>query len=258
MNNFPSGVFNSKRPEIEPQRILQSAKVIKELDPDVLLIQEIRDYETCEKLAEALQPDIYHVIVCSAFKNKMGAVTSQQLAILSKKKANTAFAEEWKTVGLVDPPRGFAFASFVYEANKVGIYSVHLKSNYIRGNQERGKKLNRLKRDLSAKQLIDHSDNVMNTLSLDSIIIGGDFNTTRDDVAFKAENTLNIIMSDRFRSSFHGTEQANRVTWPSNGRYPDATFDYIFYKNVDLVTPPLIKPSKMSDHRLVTCDIKLK
>src|SRR5260221_13727356 len=44
-----------------------AAAALKKQDPDIILLQEVRDWRMCSQLAEALKPAIYHVLVCSSF-----------------------------------------------------------------------------------------------------------------------------------------------------------------------------------------------
>ena len=72
------------------------------------------------------------VAICSAFKEPFqSGLGKQQVAILSKYQAQAAWAEPWKSMNGVDPPRGFAFAWFKIGNENIGVYSVHLKSNLI-------------------------------------------------------------------------------------------------------------------------------
>ena len=101
-------------------------------DPDIILLQEVRDYDACARLGEAIAPGTYHVAICSAFKEPFqSGLGKQQVAILSKYQAQAAWAERWKSMSGVDPPRGFAFAWFKIGNDDIGVYSVHLKSNLI-------------------------------------------------------------------------------------------------------------------------------
>ena len=51
----------------------------QKLNPDILLLQEVRDYDACVRLGEAVQPAAYTVVICSAFKGG-----KQEEAILAK------------------------------------------------------------------------------------------------------------------------------------------------------------------------------
>src|SRR5258708_34119880 len=65
---FPNGSAREATPEKQAQRIQAAADVLKKLNPDILLLQEVRDYDACNRLAEAIQPGAYTVAICSAFK----------------------------------------------------------------------------------------------------------------------------------------------------------------------------------------------
>jgi Endonuclease/Exonuclease/phosphatase family len=95
--------------EQEAQNITAAANVLRKLDSDILLLQEVRDYDVCQRLAEAIKPHTYQVAICSAFKEPFqSGIGKQQVAILAKEPAQAAWAERWKSMSGVDPPRGFA------------------------------------------------------------------------------------------------------------------------------------------------------
>jgi hypothetical protein len=155
MEWFPSGRPTKAAPEVETQKIQNAAAVIEAINPDVLLLQEIRDWESCEHLAAAVKSLKYYVAVCSAFKEYNGTVGWQQEAILSKTYADAAWSEPWKSRGRIDPPRGYAFAAFCIGKDLVGFYSVHLKSNLIRGGDRfQQTQFNILKREAAALRRI--------------------------------------------------------------------------------------------------------
>ena len=52
----------------QEQRIKEAADVLRPINPDIVLLQEVRDYNACARLGEAIAPGIYHVAICSAFK----------------------------------------------------------------------------------------------------------------------------------------------------------------------------------------------
>jgi endonuclease/exonuclease/phosphatase family metal-dependent hydrolase len=110
---FPNGSANDATPEVQAQRIAAAADVLRPINPDIILLQEVRDYEACARLGEAIAPGTYHVETCSAFKEPFqSGLGKQQVAILSKYQAQAAWSEPWKSMNGVDPPRGFAFAWF--------------------------------------------------------------------------------------------------------------------------------------------------
>ena len=110
---FPNGSGNEASPAQTDQRIKEAADVLRPINPDIVLLQEVRGYDACARLGEAIAPGIYHVVICSAFKEPFQrGLGKQQVAILSKYQAQAAWAEPWKSMNGVDPPRGFAFVWF--------------------------------------------------------------------------------------------------------------------------------------------------
>ena len=242
----------------EDQNIAAAAEVLRKLDSDILLLQEVRDYDVCRRLAEAIKPHTYQIAICSAFKEPFQAgVGKQQVAIVAKEPAQAAWAERWKSMSGVDPPRGFAFAWFKVKGSDVGVYSLHLKSNLVlTGNKEKEGAKNIRKREVAGGQLLDHMRDVIAKAMpmIGSVVIGGDFNTNRDQSMFASEKTLSIIEESGFQNCMARLPLAERVTHPANHGYPDATFDYLFTIGA-AVGRPTIVASDVSDHYPVTCDI---
>src|SRR6266850_6301650 len=74
-----------------------AAKALKEIDPDVILLQQVRDWPMCLQLVEALKPAVYNVVVCSKFGQSASAGAGNgQAAILSKRKAYFSWSEAWR------------------------------------------------------------------------------------------------------------------------------------------------------------------
>ena len=154
---FPNGSPHEAPPEKQTQRIEAAADVLRKLDPDILLLQEMRDYDACARLGEAIHPGAYQVAICSAFKGG-----KQQEAILAKIPAQAAWSESWKSMEGIDPPRGFAFAWFKIGNTDIGVYSLHLKSNLItHGDKETETAKNIRKREVSVQQLLVHVHDVI-------------------------------------------------------------------------------------------------
>lgn len=65
---FPNGSAHDATPEVQAQRIAAAADVLRPINADIILLQEVRDYDACARLGEAIAPGIYHVAICSAFK----------------------------------------------------------------------------------------------------------------------------------------------------------------------------------------------
>jgi endonuclease/exonuclease/phosphatase family metal-dependent hydrolase len=252
---FPNGSPRETTPEIQAQRIGAAADVLKKLDPDILLLQEMRDYDACVRLGEAIHPGAYQIAICSAFKG-----AKQQEAIIAKIPAQAAWSEAWKSMEGIDPPRGFAFAWFKIGNADIGVYSLHLKSNLItHGDKEIETARNIRKREVSIQQLLAHIHDVIETVipSIKGLIIGGDFNTNHDQAMFAAEKTLDTLTSSAYQSVFQGIPFEERITHPGSHGFPDATFDYLFGKNVRIGKPVIVQ-TNVSDHLPLTCDVVIQ
>jgi endonuclease/exonuclease/phosphatase family metal-dependent hydrolase len=259
---FPSGSSKGiASKEIEFKRTLLVAETLSKLNCDILILQEVRDIQSCEDLVEALKPLKYTISVCTQFKEGFGGgVGLQQIAILSKIPATASWAENWNSVSISDPPRGFAFASYRIGTNDIGVYGVHLKSNLTRGDVERGRQLNILKRELAAEKVMRHiNESPFNsTNQFKVVIVGGDFNTTLDQNEFASERTLTILSDNQFESGYEGVELKQRITIPGKAKYPDATFDNLFVRPKSISSKPTITPVTVSDHYPVVRRINLQ
>jgi endonuclease/exonuclease/phosphatase family metal-dependent hydrolase len=253
---FPNGSKKELPTDQQEQRIKTAAGVLRPLNSDIILLQEVQDYDVCVRLAEAIQPRTYHVAIVSAFKEPFQpGLGKQQVAILAKEPAQAAWSESWKSMEGVDPPRGFVFAWFKIAGNDVGVYSLHLKSNLVmRGDKATEMQKNIRKREVAAAQLLNHVRDVISPSMpmVKSIIVGGDFNTNPDQIDFVEEKTLTTLAEAGFRSPLDGLPLTERITHPGSGPYPDCTFDYLFGSNL---TPgkPEITETPASDHYPVTC-----
>src|SRR5678815_1635547 len=221
---FPNGSAKETPAAQQEQRIKEAANVLRPIDPDIILLQEVRDYDVCARLGEAIAPGVYHVAICSAFKEPFQrGLGKQQVAILSKYQAQAAWAEPWKSMNGVDPPRGFAFAWFKIGNEDVGVYSLHLKSNLItHGDREAETAKNIRKREVAIAQLLAHIHDVIETRmpTIKGVVIGGDFNTNHDQAMFATERTLDSLADAGYQNGFEGTALPERVTHPGSHGFP--------------------------------------
>jgi endonuclease/exonuclease/phosphatase family metal-dependent hydrolase len=256
---FPNESAHETSAAQQDQRIKEAADALRPINADIILLQEVRDYDVCVRLGEAIAPGIYHVAVCSAFKEPFQrGLGKQQVAILSKYQAQAAWAEPWKSMNGVDPPRGFAFAWFKIGDQDIGVYSVHLKSNLITHGDKAETAKNIRKREVAIGQLLTHVQDVIGTTmpTIKGVVIGGDFNTNHDEAMFAEERTLDAFANTGYENGFEGLPLAQRVTHPGTHGFPDATFDFIFAKGLKGSQPAIID-SNVSDHWPVTRSFRL-
>jgi hypothetical protein len=104
-----------------------AAAALSRLDPEIILLQGVKDWGMCRQLAEALNPDAYNVIGCSAFTGPAGpAPYVPQVAIISKYKAYFFWTEAWSAPAQSAMPGGFAFAAVQAGNRRLGLFSVQL------------------------------------------------------------------------------------------------------------------------------------
>lgn len=244
---FPSGNFNLRKPKAEGANVAKAAAVLRRALPHIILLQEVRDSASCVALIDSLDTLNYRVAVCSKFLDKSGIGTFQQVAIISRLPARQSYWKNWSTAGPIDPPRGFAYTQVIFENKPISVYSLHLKSNLAKNGQEN--QLNILKRELSIEELLRRINaEPKGKGSVPRIVVGGDMNTNGDDILFLSERTLTLLIGAGFTSCHQGLPAHERVTYPGRGRFPDATFDYIFAKGLRFLAPPLRVESDVSDH----------
>jgi endonuclease/exonuclease/phosphatase family metal-dependent hydrolase len=51
---FPNGSAHDATPELQAQRIAAAADVLRSINPDIILLQEVRDYDACARLGETI------------------------------------------------------------------------------------------------------------------------------------------------------------------------------------------------------------
>ena len=258
---FPNGSAHETSAAQQDQRIKEAADVLRPINPDIVLLQEVRDYDVCARLGEAIAPGIYHVAICSAFREPFQrGLGKQQVAILSKYQAQAAWAEPWKSMNGVDPPRGFAYAWFKIGNGDIGVYSLHLKSNLItHGDRETETAKNMRKREVAIAQLLTHVRDVIGTTmpAIKGVVVGGDFNTNHDQEMFVAERTLDSLTDAGYQNGFDALPLSQRITHPGTHGFPDATFDFIFAKNLT-ASQPTVAQTNASDHWPVTREFRLR
>src|SRR6266480_7503718 len=147
---------------------------IARIDPDVIGLEEVRDFKSATVAVQTLRG--FKVDVCANFPLREGQNEAQEVAIASRLQPLSAWAEQWKRNGAIVPPRGFAFAAYQIAPNRLLLfYAVHFKSNL--GEIEEDIAI----REESMRQLRSHMAAMQAAYGkLGSItwVVGGDCNTS--------------------------------------------------------------------------------
>jgi exonuclease III len=83
---FPNGNPKEAPAAEQDRRIHAAADALRAINPDVILLQEVRDYETAARLADTIKRGAYQIAICSAFKER-GELGRQQVVILARESA---------------------------------------------------------------------------------------------------------------------------------------------------------------------------
>jgi endonuclease/exonuclease/phosphatase family metal-dependent hydrolase len=241
-------------PSFQQSLIAEAAASLGDLKPDVILLQQVANWDSCNQLVKALLPQEYNVAVCSSFRDaSTGGVSRQQVAILSKSKPYLSWPGSWESgVGAAGLQGGFAFAAIRVAGRNIGFFSVQFGDSISARSEDA-----RNKREEASRQLLRQIASLGNwaTNRLESFLVGGDFNTTQDDPFFRSERTLPSLEGFGFANAFAGIPLEQRVTLAANSRRPDATVDYIFSKGARQIGRPLITRTALAEHCAVTCQL---
>lgn len=243
--------FPGKQPEPtaeeENAHMAQAQQALKELKPDVLLLQEVRDWKSAEQLCSAV-PNL-RVQVISRFQPR-----PQNQVIATNLPVDSTWSAEWQQ-GSDGPPRGYVFAAIELPQKRFLLaYSLHLKSNVGAAA------MNVLKRQESGRQLLIHAQEMQKLYGARGacgLLLGGDMNTSLDDPKFEKEQTLHALTAAGFHWTFAGVPFPTRITIPRGGGYPDNCFDHIFTAGLGKQSAFVKSYPGRSDHNPVVLDLDL-
>ena len=219
--------FPGNRPQPESadrrQHMREVAKLIRKLDVDLLLLQEVVD---AVALTEATQTYPWRAV--SNFQragDEDPDLPPQNLAILSKVPIRESWEVGFHTLPLTPdrPVRGFLGARLGTKKKGLTVYTLHLKSN--RGGREvsaprRERAMEYLRRDWERRGLDPRRDR---------ILVAGDFNCSLKNPEFAKEQTIRGLLKEGWLSAME------KIPWPQaatvkpdpEGKFPAADFDHI-------------------------------
>lgn len=220
---------------------------LKSIDPDVLLTQEMRDWQSFADLCDAV-PGLRPVAVSAFRAEESGEYWPQQLGVASKRPVMAAWSEFWRE-GEIHPRRGFiAVVLPLSDGRLLLIYNVHLKSN--RAADEAEETRNFATRNESIRQLLRHVHD-METIFLPGriagVIVGGDFNTNQDGQF--ADEVDALLREGGFVNAWGDTPRDQRHTWRGTDIFQPTTFDHFYVRGLPPPRAELLPvPQETSDH----------
>lgn len=236
---FPSGGVPCAADN--PGQIAAVQRTLRTLAPDVLVVQEARDWRTVEEHVAKPLGLTLHVVSRFPVSGNGGAPGPQQVAIMSRWPARSAWSQAWEPCGS-EPPRGFAFAALDVHGLPVLVYTFHFKSNLGDPDQ------NREKREEAARQLVEHAREMRAAYGTGRVILAGDLNTDNPGVLQPSERTLQAMTDAGYLWTFQGVAPGHRVTFPGKGKYPPCCLDHIFVAGLGRPVAEVIAGAEGSDH----------
>jgi len=201
----------------------ETEKVFRNLDSDLLLVQEVVDREALGRVGRE-----YPWRVVSSFQraaDEDSDLPVQNVAILSKVPIRESWEVGFHALPITPdrPVRGFLGARLGTKKNGITVYTLHLKSN--RGGREasakrREKAMEYLRKDWEQRGLDPGKD---------AILVAGDFNCSLRNPEFAEERTIRGLLQEGWISA------TAEIPWPQaatvrpdpEGKYPASDFDHI-------------------------------
>ena len=242
-------------------RIRQAAAALKKLNPDVILLQQVRDWQMCDQLAQALKPAEYKVLICSSFRApRTGTLSKQQVAILAKRTAYFSWSEMWRAQGKATLPGGLAFAALQIGKQRIGFFSVQAGTPPARAADPGQRAANLRAQMASVSQLLEQVGSVTNwvTNRVQVLVVGGTFDPGTQDKLAAQDAPLRLLEEAGFGDAFLGVPAAEKVTRPGKGGQPGTTVDYIFTQPAGCAANPRVPSTTGFVHRPAVCDMELE
>lgn len=257
---FPGQQFGTPSEAAERRHEAVAQKVVRSLEADIFLGQEMRDWKSFDRLVSV--KDGMKVAVVSHFPDRdTGQLWKQQVGIASRLPVVAAWSQAFDMT-LEAMTRGFSLAVVEVPGSEDEVllfYSVHLKSNF--SHTEEGREVNFRIRDESIEQLLEHVDRMERLMwkgKVAGVIVGGDFNTNHDGQF--GDQVVEKMVAAGFSNTWSKIPRSQRLTWRGNDKFPATTFDYLFVKGSRLKfgNAELFKvPNAASDHHAVSLRIEL-
>lgn len=248
--------FPGRKPEttaeIAAKHMADAQKAVAELKPDILMLQEVRNWKGAADLCAVIPGMRPHVV--SAFDEANPEARPQNQVVAANLESDSAWSAKW-VGGNYGPPRGYAFAALDAGGGRFLLcWSLHLKSN--RGELEENISM----RAESTRQLIAHMQEMLALYGKRgpcAIIVAGDMNTSSDDPKFAGDPTLQGFKDSGLWWTHTGVPFATRTTIPGEGSYPDNCFDHIFTAGLGKPVATVKAYPGISDHNPVILDVDL-
>jgi hypothetical protein len=240
--------------------IQDAAAALKKLNPDVILLQQVRDWKMCGQLAQALEPAEYNVLVCSSFRDsRTGAVSKDQVAVLARRKAYFSWSEGWRTEGHATLPGGLAFVALQIGKQRVGFFSVQAGAGPVGAGGSGQSAARQAAQVASVGQLLEQVRSVANWVAnrVQVFVIAGTFDSAAEGGLGAQDAPVRLLEEEGFGDAFQEAPVAGRVTRPGKARQPGGIADYLFTQPAGCAANPRVLSTAVAGHYPVTCELEL-
>ena len=136
------------------EHMKQAQAALKEINPDIFIGIEVRDWASFNELVSVV-PGLTTHVVSNFIDPETAVIRPQQIGIASKLKCIGADSEPWKA-NVPLTPRGFSFAALEQkDGTLLMVYGNHFKSNRGTGTDDAAKQVADM-RNYQAKELLAH------------------------------------------------------------------------------------------------------
>lgn len=251
--------------EDEPERTAKrrdahvkgAAKIISEINPDIIFLQEIENKYALRLLNKALS-NTYAVGYTTFFRHKWGEIDTLNIGVLSRIPLKDVRTLRFtKAAGPDRPMRGFL--SFEVEAGpdrRLLFYGLHLKSNF--GDDAANQRQRKLSLEILMSDIAAVASNAPKREY--EILILGDTNVDPDNKQFKTDVSLKPLAS--MVDLWRGRPIKERTTIPTRYGdpelvFPPAAFDRIFASKNLTKAPWVVGPAQVLQKGTYTNDVSV-
>jgi hypothetical protein len=237
-----------------------AAAIVRRLDSDVLLLQQVRDWRMCDQLVQALKPADYKVLICSSFSGARGGASSRhQVAILAKTKAYFAWSDAWRKEGGDALAGGFAFAALRYGGLRVGLFSVQAGNEIALPPDAKQSVAREKAQTAAAGQLLEQVASVgeWQTNPVQVLVVSGTFDTPSQAQPALQETPLQLLERAGFGIAVLQGPAGEQMAQPGLAEPPVGMTDCFFTLPAGCAANPRVESTAEFAHQPMTCDIEL-
>jgi hypothetical protein len=224
----------------------QAAPAFEAVEPQIILLQHVKDWQTCDRLAKALKPAGCRVVICSSFREgESGPLSSDQVAILSWVPAYFSWYESWAPVSDSQVAGGFAFAAVQFGKQRFGFYAAQFGS------------AGAVLLEGCARQILKHAEGVDNWAKhrIEGSLISASFETPGVD--FFSRRVLKMLADAGYLDVLAAMPEAQRNAFsPGAGAGPGISDFLLAEPGACSGNPRILAAANFSKYPLL-CDLDL-